>query len=189
MASLTAAQDQRLSAGLHGRDESALGDIYDRYSDLVFGIALGIVGDPRVAADLTTEVFIALWTRPADFDPGAGSMRSHLAAKAHRLAVDRHRNDVARASGGGSPGIRSEVSGSASVFRVSSVLAEVVRDTLDQLPEDQRSAVEWAFFDGCTYPEVAARTGVTAEAALSCLSEAMRNLTKRLEDRGATTPP
>ena len=74
----------RLVAG----DECALGECYDQYASFVYGIAVRVIGDRRAAEDVSQDVFVGLWERPAAFDPDRGSLRSYLLAQCHGRAVD-----------------------------------------------------------------------------------------------------
>ena len=54
---------------LIARDPSALSDLYDQFGSYVFGLAARVIGDRHAAEDVTQEVFLSLWERPAAFDP------------------------------------------------------------------------------------------------------------------------
>src|SRR5215471_2717941 len=82
----------RLVAG----DDAALGEVYDQFSSLVYGLALRVIGDARAAEDVSQDVFVWLWERPTAFDPERGSLRSWLGTLTHRRAVDYVRREEAR---------------------------------------------------------------------------------------------
>ena len=46
---------------LKAGESSALGILYDRYSSLVYRLALRILANPQEAEDLTQEVFLTFW--------------------------------------------------------------------------------------------------------------------------------
>lgn len=75
------ATDLELHARLVGGDLTALGDLYDEHSPLVYGVALRVTGSEAQAEEITQDVFAALWRRPLSFDPGLGSLRGWLASK------------------------------------------------------------------------------------------------------------
>lgn len=60
---------QRLAAG----DETALQDIYDRCSPLVYRLALRVTRSREAAEEITQDVFVHLWEHPFSFDPGRGA--------------------------------------------------------------------------------------------------------------------
>ena len=77
-------------------DDTALREVYDQYSSFVYGLALRVIGDPRAAEDVSQDVFVAFWERPAAFDPDRGSLRTWLGTLTHRRAVDHVRREEAR---------------------------------------------------------------------------------------------
>ena len=83
----TARWEQAMIARVVAGDDSALASIYDRYSSLVYGIAVRLVGCDS-AADVTQEVFVGLWQRPERFDARKGSLKTFLAVLARRRAID-----------------------------------------------------------------------------------------------------
>src|ERR1700674_1787256 len=79
---------------LGGQDLVAFGTLYDRYSDLVYSVALRVVGDPQVGEDVTQDVFLRVWRRPEQFDLRRGKFVTWL------LSVTRNRSiDVRRSQG------------------------------------------------------------------------------------------
>ena len=71
-------------------DEAALAEIYDQYASFVYGLALRVIGDARAAEDVSQDVFVGLWERPAAFDPDRGQPQD-LARDAHASAGGRLR--------------------------------------------------------------------------------------------------
>ncbi|HEX4818216.1 MAG TPA: sigma factor, partial [Nonomuraea sp.] len=61
--------DRLLHQRVVGGDESALGEVYDRYSSLIFGLSLRVTRDRVIAEDITQEVFLVFWERPLAYDP------------------------------------------------------------------------------------------------------------------------
>ncbi|MEV4084430.1 sigma factor, partial [Nonomuraea fuscirosea] len=79
--------DRLLHQRVVGGDESALGEVYDRLSSLIFGLSLRVTRDRVIAEDITQEVFLVFWERPLAYDPERGTLRAWLATIAHRRAV------------------------------------------------------------------------------------------------------
>jgi RNA polymerase sigma-70 factor, ECF subfamily len=65
----------RIDAG----DEAAMMLLHDRYSRLVFSLAVHVLGDPNVAEDVAQEVFLYIWRSPRSFSSARGSLASWLA--------------------------------------------------------------------------------------------------------------
>jgi RNA polymerase sigma-70 factor (ECF subfamily) len=166
------------------RDHAALGDVYDQYSSLVYGLALRVTGDARAAEDVSQEVFIGLWERPDAFDPARGSLRTWLGTLTHRRAVDHVRRELARRrrneKAAGAVSVVPDVGEMAAAL----VTAERVRAALDVLPDDQRRAVDLAYFGGRTYRDVARILGIPEGTAKSRLRLALRKIAAELEAAG-----
>ena len=50
-----------------------LREVYDQYASFVYGLAVRVIGDPRAAEDVSQDVFVAFWERPARSIPTAGA--------------------------------------------------------------------------------------------------------------------
>jgi len=164
----------------HG-DEAALGDLYQQFGGMVFGLARRVTRSEQAAEDVTQEVFLTLWERPETFDPSKGSLRAWLGTIAHRRSVDWVRREVARrerqrrdaAEMRPSPDIEEEVIGLA--------MAERVREALRGLPEEQRVAILLAYFEGQTYREVARTLGIPEGTAKSRMRLGLHRIANALE--------
>ena len=69
--------DTDLYRALKAGQSAALGILYDRYSTLVYRLALRILANTQEAEDLTQEVFLTLW-RSNNYNLDRGSMSSFL---------------------------------------------------------------------------------------------------------------
>jgi RNA polymerase sigma-70 factor (ECF subfamily) len=188
-----AAEERELAARLVAGDAAALGEVYDRYSSLVFGLARRVLGDDAMAEDVTQEVFAYLWQQPERFDPTRGTLRSWLGVLAHRRSVDRVRGEVRRARGEArldmiepAAGPDAEVDDELS----RAWLATQVRTALDQLPTDQREAVVLAYYGGRTYRQVAEELAIPEGTAKSRLRLGLAKLDGLLQPllTGQDTP-
>jgi RNA polymerase sigma-70 factor (ECF subfamily) len=149
---------ERLAAG----DLEALAEIYARYGDLAFSVALSVVGDAARAEDVVQESFLKLWRNAGRFDPERGSVRAWLTTIARRQALETHRgragherreldlDEAAALAGARDPW------GEVSV----SLARTAVREALASLPPEQRRVIELAYFGGLTCREIAEVTHV-----------------------------
>src|ERR1700732_4032077 len=67
--------DEELMSSLQAKDSKALEPLLDRYSGLVFGIALRILNDRSEAEEVVQESFFYIYQKALIFDPLKGSAR------------------------------------------------------------------------------------------------------------------
>ena len=77
-----------LIARIRAGDESAMSDLYDRYSGIVYGVALRVLGSTTAAEDVLQEVLLQLWRNPQAFDADRGHLAPWLAVIARNRAID-----------------------------------------------------------------------------------------------------
>src|SRR6266436_5402554 len=75
---------RRLKAG----DSTALGELYDAFSSVVYRLIVRIVRDPGAAEELLQETFLKLWKRADLLDENAGSVGPWIVTIARNRALD-----------------------------------------------------------------------------------------------------
>ncbi len=167
----------RLIAG----EEGALNEVYDQYSSFVYGLALRVIGEARAAEDVSQDVFVAVWERAGAFDPDRGSLRTWLGTLAHRRAVDHVRREEARRRRAIRDAARPVSTPDVEEMALALVTAERVRSALETLPDEQRRAIQLAYFGGKTYRQVAEVLGVPEGTAKSRLRLGLRRVADVIE--------
>src|SRR5271154_5248369 len=84
----SAQDDAALLALVLRRDESAMTSLFDRYSKLVYSVALRVLRDPAAAEDVLQEIFMQIWRRPESFSATRGSLGGWLAVVARNRSID-----------------------------------------------------------------------------------------------------
>jgi RNA polymerase sigma-70 factor (ECF subfamily) len=137
-------------------DQSALAELYDRYSSVVYAVALRVLGDTGAAEDVLQEVFLQLWRNPGAFDSARGSLGAWLAVITRNRAIDALRRRKPEADiQDVIISVAPDLAGNADRARA----AEKVRGVLGTMPTLQRSALEMAYFEGMSHSEIATKTG------------------------------
>jgi RNA polymerase sigma-70 factor, ECF subfamily len=145
-----------LLARIRAGDESAMAELYDRYSGIVYGVALRVLGSTASAEDLLQEVFLQLWRNPQAFNPERGKLAPWLAVIARNRSIDMLRrrpmeediNELPISTG---VNLEDEAGERMAIDKVRGVLA--------QIPQEQRKTLEMAFFEGMTHTEISAKLG------------------------------
>lgn len=180
------ASDAALVVAIARYRQDALAEAYGRHAPAVFGLARRLLGEGFVAEEVVQEVFLHLWRNPDRFDPERGSLRSYLLALCHGRSVDLIRSEgarrrreerEARLGASARDDVQSEV-----VQRVGDVAD--LRDALASLTDDERRAIELAYFGGHTYREVAQLLGEPEGTIKSRIRSGLRRMRGTLTQAG-----
>ena len=152
--------------------------LYDRYSRVVYAVALRVVHDAGVAEDILHDIFFQLWREPSRFDQARGNMGAWLAVVARNRSIDWLRKQRAQVDPEDVV-LMSSADVSGEVERAAVV--EKVRGLMKQMPEAQRKALEMAFFDGLTHADIAEKTGEPLGTIKTRIRSAVIAIRKALE--------
>lgn len=150
--------DEALIALVGRGDDDAFGALYDRFSRIAYGLALRILRDRALAEDAVQDAFLAVWRSASSFKAERSKPSTWVLTLVHRRAVDLVRreerrradpiDDVEHPSGGATDAeanLRSQ--------------RRLVQEALRRLPDEQREALELAYYGGFTQSELAERLG------------------------------
>ena len=173
-----ASTDTELLAALRAQEPLALANVYDRYSTVVYSVALRVLRDTAAAQDVMQEVFLQLWRRPDIYTPQRGSLPAWLSVVARNRSIDALRRrrptdnvDDLQLSSNLDLGSEAE----------RELMIEKVRGLLGSLPEEQRHALELAFFEGHTHTEIAEMTGNPLGTVKTRIRNALITIRKALQ--------
>jgi RNA polymerase sigma-70 factor (ECF subfamily) len=129
----------------------------------VFGLALRTLRDRESAEEAVQEVFWRVWQRSQSFDRSR-SFKPWLFGIAHNYCIDELRRRRARPQPvyeDDEHPVLSSIADDADVSEAAlgSEQRRIVMTALEQLPTEQRQALELAYFSGLTQQEIAARLG------------------------------
>jgi RNA polymerase sigma-70 factor (ECF subfamily) len=152
-----------------------MGSLFDRYSKVVYSVALRVLRDPASAEDVLQEVFMQLWRNPNGFVATRGSLGGWLAVVARNRSIDALRRKR--------PSEQVEDMALASNYNLANEaernsLMEKARGVIRVLPMEQRKTLEMAFFDGLTHSEIAEITGDPLGTVKTRIRSALTSLRK-----------
>lgn len=159
-------------------DEAALAEIYDRWSPLVYSIALRALGTVPEAETVTEQVFTGAWTSRPTFDPARlrvstwliGLTRQEIAANSARAE---------RTHPPTQPSPVTETDGRTGPVDVATRL--VLADAVSHLDAVPRQVLRLALFDDLTHLQIAERLGLSSGTVRSHLRRSLERLRNRLE--------
>jgi len=195
--------DVRLMLQVRDDVQGAFETLVDRYQHRLLGVMVHLVGRVEEAEDLTQEVFLRVYKARKGYKPRA-KFATWLFTIAHNLALNHLRGKGRNPEiplDGVVPGASTSslrpvdrvpgpgATASAQMRKVE--LAEVVREALDALGEDQKMAVLLNKFEDMGYNDIAQVMGRSEAAIKSLLARARYNLRERLDPylRTGERPP
>lgn len=156
--------DEALLARIEASDSTALELLYERYAGPVYGLALRMLGASQAAEEVVQDTFWRVWRRSATFQAGRGQVAPWLLGIAHNLCIDELRRQRARGQmvfdNDDQPVLRDRPHDGPAVDEEvwTRERHRLIVEALAQLPPEQRSVIELAFFGGLSQREIAEQT-------------------------------
>jgi RNA polymerase sigma factor (sigma-70 family) len=173
--------DETLLAGLGTGDAEIAVAFVRRFQRTVFGVAVAVLGDPRLAEDVAQQTFERAWRHAQVYDSRRGSVRTWLTTIAHNLAIDvvRARKPV--------PIDPSEITDMLGAIRdtperraMANEDSRELQAELAVLPREQARAVVLAGIYGMTAKQIAELEGIPLGTAKTRIRTAMEKLRVKL---------
>ncbi len=168
-------------------DQSAFSALYDRLSRPLYSLALRMLGDAGDAQDALQDVFLQIWSRAATYNPEQSTVFSWTVLLTRSRVIDRLRarkrrlRVVASATGDEDADVAdASTMESAADTADKNDEAARVRSVLNNLPSEQREAIELAFFGHLTHHEIAARLGEPLGTIKARIRRGLLKLRERL---------
>jgi RNA polymerase sigma-70 factor, ECF subfamily len=170
--------DALLITRVRSGEQEAMATLFDRYSGMVYSVALRILRDPGQAEDVMQEIFIQIWRNPDSYVSSRGSLGAWLVVVARNRAIDivRRRRatdsveDVVLCS---STDLASEAERNTMIRKVRAIMLG--------MPTDQQRSIELAFFQGLSHTEIAEQTGDPLGTVKTRIRLALITLRKALQ--------
>ncbi len=183
MSNPTKEDDLRLMQRVAAGDESAIEELYERFSSLVYRMAYQVMPTRADADDVVQEVFVRLWRTADRFDPKRAALVTWVMLIARRHMVDRLRRAQARIK---TATIAEEPAPTADGTEQYPGLAmeqdervQALLKRIEGLPELQQIVVKRAYLGGQTLKQIGIELGVPLGTIKSALSRALVRLRER----------
>lgn len=154
------ADDLVLLGQISSGSSTALGSLYDRYSRLVFSLAVRLSGDEAAAEEITQDVFTQVWYKAATYQAEQASVSTWLTSITRHRAIDQFRRQNVRPEGHQvsweeDPLMEVASDGNVEEQAEIDIKGQHLRQAINALPEEQRRVLALAFFQGYTHEEIA----------------------------------
>lgn len=150
--------DAQLLALIARGENWALSEIYDRYTWLVFSLALKILNDRASAEEIVQQVFTKVWRSARDYRVERGKFSTWVMSITHHQCIDELRRRRVRpvTQPGDEESLCELASDDDPAQAVQYTFEQArIREALQQIPAEQRIVIELAFGGGLTHQEIA----------------------------------
>jgi RNA polymerase sigma-70 factor, ECF subfamily len=168
--------DSRTIEGLKRRDPGAMTALYDRYGRIVYSVVYRIVGNGGEAEEIVQESFFRVWKRAHLIDDSCDTLRPWLLIIARNLSIDHLRSANGRN--------RCFERWGYNFLPVPVPMdhfsdhAEQLRRAFVDLPLEQRTVLEFAYFEGLSQTEIADRMQKPLGTVKTWVRTGLENLRK-----------
>jgi RNA polymerase sigma-70 factor (ECF subfamily) len=185
MIDLQKASDANLVVAIARWHEPAMAEAYRRHGGAIHALARRILRHDPSAEEITQDVFLDLWRHPERFDSQRGTLRSFLLARTHGKSVDLIRSEESRKRREERTSRDTATAGYDLQHHVWDLaVADQVKESVAELPDDMRQAIELAYFGGHTYREVASLLQAPEGTVKSRIRTGLTRLRANLAERG-----
>ncbi|HNP73600.1 MAG TPA: sigma-70 family RNA polymerase sigma factor [Kouleothrix sp.] len=166
------------------RDTQALEVLYQRYARVVYGLALRMLGSAEQADDIVQETFWRVWRRSATFTAHRGTVPGWICGIAHNLSIDELRRQRVRpgqaadAADGAALAELPDTRSSVDTAAIENEQRRLIDTALRQLANEQRQAIELAYFGGLSQSEIAERL----QSPVGTIKARIRSGLRRMRD-------
>lgn len=178
--------DQTLLRLMSQKDQTALGELYDRFGRLVFSIAINALGDPSLAEEVTQDVFFRVWENAASYRSEHSKVVTWVTSITRNRAIDELRRLNVRPEANLAPWEPEELdlgeeSSDVEALVELSQRQNRVRSAIAGLPPEQRQVLAYAYFQGYSHREIAELINKPLGTVKTRIRLAMKKLRSALE--------
>ncbi len=180
--------DEALVALVVRSDHVALAELYDRYGRLAYNLAYRILRDQALAEDAVQEAFLAVWRSAQRFLPERSKASTWILTLVHRRAVDLVRREERRRADTLDESYEAADRSTEETAWLR-LERERVQAALRRLPDQQREALELAYYGGFTQSELAERLGQPLGTIKSRMFAGLARLRELLQEAAVEEHP
>ena len=178
-------EEQSLIRRIAKGDSAALRSLHEKVARPLFSQALKMLSNPLEAEEIVQDVFLSVWKNAGKFESGKAKVFTWLTVLTRNKCIDKIRAKQRRIPTADTredgDQVVAEVDGTTAVDELTKKeRLEAIRTELAKIPQEQREAVELAFFSGLTHVQVAEKLGISIGTAKSRIRYAFQRLRSQL---------
>ena len=180
MVDSSGSSEEPLAVGFAAHEAWAFEEAYRRYGHLLYSTAYNVLGNADDAADCVHDALARVWRARSAYTSARGAVRSFLTVCVRNEAISRRRSQIRRLRLAdrlaAEPVEHAELSAGDPIER------DRLRSAMKQLPGEQRTPLEMAYYDGKTHTEIAAELQIPLGTIKSRIAIGLRKLSGALGD-------
>ena len=187
--------DETLMRLIAHASTEALNVLYDRYSRLVFSLALNAVGDHATAEEITQDVFFRVWEKANTYRVEQAKVSTWLTSVTRYRAIDvlRRRSSRPEQNSVGWEDVSVNILPASDDTPEDVVELRLMSARLQaaivSLPAEQQQALALAFFQGLTHSEIAELLGHPLGTVKTRIRSGMQKLREILKEEVGIDKP
>jgi RNA polymerase sigma factor (sigma-70 family) len=165
--------EEELVTSLKKNQRAAFDYLYDNYSSALFGVISRIIPDEEKAADLLQDVFLKIWKKVGDYQPGKARLYTWMMNIARNASIDLYRKEKNK--------YQVDIDGQVGVIDASNQV-QISEDTLDlrsivdKLKPERKVLLDLVYLQGFTQQEAAEKLDIPLGTAKSRIRTALQDL-------------
>ncbi len=171
-----------IAAGDGDPAADALSELYQRYGNLLLGLGMRILRNLSEAEDVVHDVFLEAWKNASGYDPSRASVRTWLTVRMRSRALDVIKSARVKRNVGADPLVMAI---DPTISMKDTHAEATLHRGLAALSQEQRSALELAYFGGLSCAEIAEHETIPVGTVKSRTANALVKLREMFEDKGA----
>jgi RNA polymerase sigma-70 factor (ECF subfamily) len=155
------AENTELLSRIAQGDETAFARFYDQFAHGLYSLVYKILNDEKETEDVLQEGFTQIWKKAGTYDGNRSSAFTWAVMIMRNKAIDhiRSRQRQSRVVEEAALEFAHDTDAQEDEAVFQNEKRKIVRSALDKIPQDQRQAIDLAFFSGLTQMQIAAKLG------------------------------
>lgn len=165
--------EEELVASLKKNQRHAFEYLYDNYSGAIFGVISKIIKNQEKAEDLMQDVFLKIWKKIGDYDPGKGKLFTWMMNIARNSSIDLYRKEKNKIHVDIADQVEDLDKAKSGETKVNTI---DLRTIVDKLKPERKVLLDLVYLQGFTQQEAAEELEIPLGTAKSRIRTALQDL-------------